>query len=280
MIADSVAEADVEPGEREHDGGDEGGERRDDEGDEHLQQPAAPASASADPEDGEADDEDEDPAGAGFGPERGTREKHDQCGPGDREADQRPGPLFSLSQHLLREGAFLALARHDERSGEIHENSCPSEQGENDEADAKDGRVELEVAAEPAADAGEHFVRRAPLEPPHSGGMCDLFGHDPSLPGPPTHGHPDFPCSDPHPQVDWASADLCGAWWHQPLPGHDSAVAPDGEGGEHERDPDRPGRCDPRVVSDRVADEQTTDGVDHHGERVVLGDRLQPARHR
>ena len=210
MVADPVAEADVEPREREHDRSDEGGERRDDKGDEHLQQPAAPASASAHPEDDEADDEDEDPAGAGFGPERGTREKHDQCGAGDREADQRPGPLLPLSQHLLREGAFLALARHDERGGEIHENSCPSEQGENDEADAKDSRVELEVAAESAADASEHSVRRAPLEPPHSGGMCDVFGHAPSLPGPRTHGHPDFPWSHPHPQVDEGSGALCG----------------------------------------------------------------------
>ncbi len=72
MVADSVAEADVEPGEGKHDRGDEGDERRDDKGDEHLEQPAAPAIASTHPEDGKADDEDEDPAGAGFGPQRGT----------------------------------------------------------------------------------------------------------------------------------------------------------------------------------------------------------------
>src|SRR5207244_703178 len=76
----------------------------------------------------------------------------------------------------------------------------PAEQGEDDETDAKDGRVEIEVAAQAATDAREHLVRRAPFEPPHSIGMCDVFGHAPSLPGRGTHGHPDFPWSHPHSQ--------------------------------------------------------------------------------
>src|SRR4029079_2251357 len=207
---------DVEPREREHDRGDEGSKRRDNEGDEHLQQPAAPAIASAHPKDDEADDKDEARARAGGGPERGTREKHDRRSADDREADQRPRPLLSLREHLLGQGAFLALAGHDKRRGKIDENSCPSEQGENDEADAKSRRVELEVAAKSAADAREHLVRRAPLEPPYRIGISDVVCHAPSLPRPRTQDHPDFPWSHPDPQergITPARLANCGGRW-------------------------------------------------------------------
>ena len=101
---------------------------------------------------------------------------------------------------LFREIDIFETQIELRRRGKIDENSCASEQGENDEADAKSRRVELEVAAKSAADAREHLVRRAPLEPPYRIGMCDVFGHAPSLPRPRTQDHPDFPWSHPDPQ--------------------------------------------------------------------------------
>ena len=101
---------------------------KDDEREEQSKQPATPASAAAHPEDDEADHEDEDPPIAGRWPKRCTREKDDQRYADDREANQRPGPLLPFRKYLLRERAFPPLAGHDERSGQIDENSCASEQ--------------------------------------------------------------------------------------------------------------------------------------------------------
>src|SRR5215475_1064000 len=57
----------------------------------------------------------------------------------------------------------------------------------------------------------------------------------------------------------------------------DSAVPQDRECSEHEGNRHRPQSREPDVVACRSVNEEVADGVDHGGERVVLGDRLKPA---
>src|SRR5205807_6201874 len=120
-------------------------------------------------------------------------------------------PLLPFRKYLFRDRAFPPLAGHDEHSGQIDEDSCPSEQGQNDEADAKDGRGEVEVAAQTATDSGEHPIGRAPLEPPYNMAISDVFGHAPSLPRPRTLRYPEFPWSHPHPAKAYEAGASSGA---------------------------------------------------------------------
>ena len=59
----------------------------------------------------------------------------------------------------------LPSAGHDEDGGQVDEDPRAAEQREDDEPEPEDGRVEVEVASEAAADAGDPFVVRAALEP-------------------------------------------------------------------------------------------------------------------
>ena len=53
----------------------------------------------------------------------------------------------------------------------------PAKEGEDDEPDAEDGGVDVEVAGQPAADAGEHAIGAAALEQPCFRDVCSRFAH-------------------------------------------------------------------------------------------------------
>ena len=67
-------------------------------------------------------------------------------------------------ERLLDDRLVPALVGDDERGGEVDEDSRAAEQREHDEPDAVEHRVDVEVAAEAAADAGDHPVGAAPAQ--------------------------------------------------------------------------------------------------------------------
>ena len=60
-----------------------------------------------------------------------------------------------LRRAAVAKESSVPLLGHDERRREVDEDPRAAEQREDDEADAVDGRMDVEVAREPAADAGE-----------------------------------------------------------------------------------------------------------------------------
>ena len=101
-----------------------------------------------------ARDQEQDP-GVAVWPERRPREQQRQCDGDEPEADQRPGPIAAVAQGSGGEGILVPLLGHDERRRQVDQDPRAAEQREDDEADAVDGRMDVEVAREPAADAGE-----------------------------------------------------------------------------------------------------------------------------
>ena len=99
----------------------------------------------------EPGDQDEDPAGAGGGPEGCSREQEHEEGDGDeREPDQAARVVAPLGEDLLGDRLVLALGRDDEDGGEVDEDPGAAEEGQDDEAEPEEGRVQVEVAAETA----------------------------------------------------------------------------------------------------------------------------------
>ena len=82
----------------------------------------------------------------------------------EAEADQRPGPIAAVAQGGRGEGILLPLVGHHERRRQVDQDPRAAEQREDDEADAVDGRMDVEVAREPAADAGELAIRATALQ--------------------------------------------------------------------------------------------------------------------
>ena len=153
--------------------------------------------AAARPEDGEPGDQDEHPAGARGGPDVGPGDE-DGEGDGDHaEADERPGPVAALGEHLLRDRLLDSLLRDHEHGGEVDEDPRAAEQREDDEPEPEDGRAEVEVAAEAAGHTGDDLVVRRALEPLDLGGVCDVFAHVWRVPPRDAGRHPARPWSDP-----------------------------------------------------------------------------------
>ena len=134
---------------------------------------------ACDPEDQGARDQEQEPGvsvqGQGdLGQEDGT------CNCEEPEPDQRPRTVSPVTQGGRGDRVVLTLVRHDERRRCVDEDAGPAEEGEDDEADAENGGVDLEVASEAAADAGKHAIRTAALQA--SGlwdvcGVCDVCVH-------------------------------------------------------------------------------------------------------
>ena len=93
--------------------------------------------------------------GVAVRPERRPREQRHECDGDEPKADQRPRPVAAVAQRSRGEGILLPLVGHDERRCQVDQDPRAAEQREDDEADAVDGRMDVEVAREPAADAGE-----------------------------------------------------------------------------------------------------------------------------
>ena len=88
------------------------------------------------------------------GPHRGVRQEDDDRDAGDRQPDQRPRTVAPVGEHLLGERLLLALVRHDECRDEVDEDPGSAEEGQDHEAEAEEVRVQVEVPAETAGDAG------------------------------------------------------------------------------------------------------------------------------
>ena len=106
------------------------------------------------------DDEQEQPGEPGV-PEVELGEEHDARDGDEREPDQLPRPAAALAQRLLDDRLVAALVRDDERRGPVDQEARAAEQREHDEPDAVEDGVDVEVAAEAAADAGDHPVGAA-----------------------------------------------------------------------------------------------------------------------
>ena len=103
------------------------------------------------------------------------RERRTSGGDADQaEPDEGPGAVAALGEHLCRDRLLLALVRDHEHGGEVDEEPGAAEQRQDDEAEAEDCGVEVEVAAETAGDAGDDTVGGAALEALDLRGMCDV----------------------------------------------------------------------------------------------------------
>ena len=103
---------------------------------------------AGDPEDRRARDHERDP-GVAVRPERCPRQHGDERDGDEAEADQRPGPIAAVAQGGRGEGIHLPLVGHNEGRRQVDEDARAAEQREDDEADAVDGRVDVEVGASP-----------------------------------------------------------------------------------------------------------------------------------
>src|SRR6185295_16427178 len=93
------------------------------------------------------------------------------------EPDQRPGPVAPAFERSRRDRVLLAFVGHDEHRDEIDQQAGAAEQRENDEADAVERGMYLEVVRQAPADAGEHAIRAAALQPLDRGSLDCLFIH-------------------------------------------------------------------------------------------------------
>ena len=69
------------------------------------------------------------------------------------------GPLAAFGEHLGGDRLLATLDRDDEHGGQVDEDPGAAEQRQDDEAEAEDGRVEVEVPTEAAGDAGDDHGR-------------------------------------------------------------------------------------------------------------------------
>ena len=87
-----------------------------------------------------------------------------------------------LAQRLDSDRLLAPLARNDEPRGEVEQQAGAAGEGERGERDAVDERVDVEVTAEPCADAAYPASLVGADEPPRgrlveSGGFVDRVGH-------------------------------------------------------------------------------------------------------
>src|SRR5207249_3405941 len=134
------------------------------------------------------------PEAAAVDAEGHMRESRDSgCGD-ERQAEERERSLAVVAEHVGGDRVAVALARNHEQRGAVDQDSGPAEQCEHDEADAIEDGVDVEVAAQAAADAADHPVGPAPAQLLVCG--C-VFCHDARLPGAPLGVDPERPWFDP-----------------------------------------------------------------------------------
>jgi len=86
---------------------------------------------------------------------------------------------------------MLALVGDDERRGGVDVDAGPAQEGEDDEADAEDSGVDLELASQAPADAGKHAIRPAALQPSDLGDVCRVFAHESRMASRAAPNHPE-----------------------------------------------------------------------------------------
>ena len=97
-------------------------------------------------------------------PQRGPREEGGTCHGEEAEPDQRPRAVSLVTERRRGDRVLLALVGHDQRRGGVDQDAGPAQEGEDDEADAEDSGVDLEVASQAPADAGKLAIRAAALQ--------------------------------------------------------------------------------------------------------------------
>ena len=122
--------------------------------------------------------EQEEPPRVAVEPQRRPRQQDGARDGEEAEPDQRPRAVAPVAERRRGDRVLLALVGHDERRGGVDEDAGPAQEGEDDEADAEDGGVDLEVASQAPADAGKHAIRAAALQPPDLRDMCCVFAHE------------------------------------------------------------------------------------------------------
>ena len=94
-----------------------------------------------------------------------------------------PSPISGQGRSRRLRSAAVAIESSLPSSGmtsaaaSVDEDAGAAEQGEDDEADAEDGGVDLEVASQAPADAGKHAIGAAALQAADLGDMCCVFAH-------------------------------------------------------------------------------------------------------
>ena len=103
--------------------------------------------------------------------------------------------LAPVAECRGRDGVPLALVGHHKREGQVDDDSGTAKQGEHDEADAVDRRMDVEVAGEPAGDPGDHAVGPASVQTPGvSVGECVcVLGHGSTIAEPGCFSYPECP---------------------------------------------------------------------------------------
>ena len=186
-VADTVAEADVEP--REGDG--DGGERRDDdqreEGRQGDDEPAAPAR----PEEDETGDEDQEPGRPCARPRVGAGEGGEDRDGDQAERDQARRMVAALLEDVFCDRALVALLGHHEDGGDVDEDSRSAEQGQDDETEAEDRRCDVEVPPETAGNARDPSVAPDALEALDHWGVKCVFAHASRVPARASGDHPE-----------------------------------------------------------------------------------------
>ena len=95
--------------------------------------------------------------------------------------------------------SLAALVGDDERGGEVDQDPRAAEQREHDEPDAVEHGVDVEVAAEAAADAGDHPIRAAAAQLL----VCERLCHGSSVPRPRPGVDPARPLIRPYNRPRW-----------------------------------------------------------------------------
>ena len=122
--------------------------------------------------------EQEEPPRVAVGPQRRPRQQDGARDGEEAEPDQRPRAVAPVAERRRGDRVLLALVGHDERRGGVDEDAGPAQEGEDDEADAEDRGVDLEVASQAPADAGKHAIGAAALQPADLRDMCCVFAHE------------------------------------------------------------------------------------------------------
>ena len=100
------------------------------------------------------------------GQNRRFREREERAEGEQADADEQPGVLAVPTQRLDGDRLVGALVRDHEVRREVQQQARAARQRQRREGDPVDDRVDVEVAAEPGADAAEPAAVTRPDEPP------------------------------------------------------------------------------------------------------------------
>ena len=92
------------------------------------------------------------------------REQSDSGSPNEEQPDERTRPVAVVPKRVGGDGIPCSLIGDHEQGRAVDEKPSASEKGQDDEPDAVEEGIDVEVAAEAAAHARDHAIRAAPAE--------------------------------------------------------------------------------------------------------------------